>query len=95
MRRKRIIVSLFIMIAIITLFVINSTLAATGVSIANKTVDLNNTVTITVVMPNGAVGYSGTISYDSSKLEYISGADNVVSIGTLRVAKANMDLRTG
>ncbi len=65
---------------------IEQTYAATVPQVSSHTVSVGQTVTVTITMPDGTVGYDGSITFDSSKLKYIKNSNegeangNVISV---------------
>lgn len=93
---KKILEKIFIIIiAFIFIYMyigIDNEVFAASVSVSSSSVDVGGTTTITVGIPNGYVAYEGTVSFDSSKLSYVSSSSGNLNGGSVKVADANTNL---
>lgn len=88
-------ISLIILIMMIgIIFVgIEQAYAATIPQVSSHTAKVGETVTVTVSMPDGTTGYDGSITFDTSKLKYISNSNNgAVSGNKIAVSDVNTSL---
>lgn len=93
---KKILEKLFvIIIAFIFIYMyigINNEVFGASVSVSSSSVDIGGTTTISVSIPDGYVAYEGTVSFDSSKLSYVSSSCGNLVGGNVKVADANTNL---
>ena len=88
-------ISLIILIMIIGIvFVgIEQAYAATIPQVSSHTAKVGETVTVTVAMPDGTTGYDGSVTFDTSKLKYISNSNNgAVNGNKISVSDVNTNL---
>lgn len=88
-------ISLIILIMIIGMLSVcaEQVHAASIVQVSSHTAKVGDTVTVTVTLPDGTVGYDGSVSFDSGKLQHVSNSNNgTVNGGKILVSDANTNV---
>lgn len=94
---KKILKSFYIIILIFCIFYIcfgikNESLAV-NLGVSGSAVTVGDTTTINVTIPAGYVAYEGNVSFDTSKLSYVSSTSGNLVGDVIKVADANMQLQ--
>lgn len=93
---KKILEKIFFIIIIFIIsymyFGIKNSVLAVGVSVSSSSVTEGEQTTITVSIPSGYAGYDGSISFDSSKISYVTSSTGNLVGGVIKVADVNTKL---